>query len=119
MPPDRDAGAIRDMMNAMREADRHIRGLSMEASGAASHPRDAALYRVLVLGEAATRVSSDLKDKYPHIPWADIIGMRNILIHGYEKVNWRVVWHTIHDDFPVLQNQLQPILDQLGTEHQP
>ncbi len=110
---DRDIAALRDMLAAMRMAAGHIGGLKKETAGQSPHPRDACLYRVLVLGEAATRVSESLKDQHPDIPWSDIVGMRNVLIHGYEKVNWDVVWDAVHDDFPQLENQIQSVLDDL------
>lgn len=117
MPRDtrqRDAAALRDMLCAMSQAAGHIAGLSRDVAGSAPHPRDAALYRVLVLGEAATRVSDEFKVSHPEVPWADIIGMRNVLIHGYEKVNWDVVWGTIHNDFPVLERTLKQLAAELS-----
>ncbi len=110
---DRDITALRDMLAAMRMAASHAGGLHKEAAGQSPHLRDACLYRVLVLGEAATRVSEGLKSQYSGIPWSDIVGMRNVLIHGYEKVNWNVIWDAVHNDFPQLESQVQSVLDDL------
>ncbi len=117
MPPDRsqrDASAIRDMVDAMDEATMHVSGLPKDTAGVSPQPRDAALYRVLVLGEAASRVSSETRLQHPEVPWAEIVGMRNILIHGYEKVDWDVVWQSIHTDFLELKPRLMEILRALG-----
>lgn len=116
MPRDhieRDRQAVKDMISAMREATMHVGGLSKETAYGAPHPRDAALYRVLVLGEAATRVSDETQERFHEVPWTDIIGMRNIIIHGYEKVDWDVVWESIQNDFPALTLQLKQVLDHL------
>ncbi len=106
----RDYAAVRDMLEAMRDARAHVRGFNHESAGADKVARDAALYRILVLSEAATRVSESVRDANSDIPWSDIIGMRNVLIHGYEKVNWAVVWRTIQYDFPPLEPVLERIL---------
>lgn len=116
MRPDRrqrDQAALRDMLSAMRVAAEHVAGLRKETAGEAPHPRDACLYRILVLGEAATRVSVELQRERPEVPWADIVGMRNVLIHGYEKVNWDVVWGAVQEDFPRLREQIESILREL------
>jgi len=112
-PRQRDLSALRDMHDAMRMAAEHVVGLRKETAGQAPHPRDACLYRILVLGEAATRVSAELQQQHPEVPWSDIIGMRNVLIHGYEKVNWDVVWDAVQEDFPRLQQQIESILREL------
>lgn len=48
-----------------------------------------------IVGEAATRTTSTTRDKYPHIAWADIIGMRNRLIHAYFDINLDILWRTV------------------------
>lgn len=101
------------MLAAMRDATIHVAGLTKELAYGSPQPRDGALYRVLVLGEAATRVSSQTQARFPEVPWADIVGMRNIIIHGYEKVDWDVVWESIQRDFPVLTLQLNRLLEQV------
>ena len=113
MQPDRhqrDYAAVRDMLQAMRDARTHVAAVGDDRSVVGSVARDAALYRVLVLGEAATRVSEAVQEQHTDVPWSDIIGMRNVLIHGYEKVNWAVVLQTIETDFPALEPLLERIL---------
>lgn len=63
-----------------------------------------------IIGEASTKISAELKQKHPSVPWAAIIGMRNRLIHGYFDVDLDRVWDTINVDIPNLINLLNPIL---------
>ncbi len=63
-----------------------------------------------IIGEAASKVSQGCRDSYPQIPWNDIIGMRNYLIHAYFKVDLEQVWSTIQDDLPPLIAELKKIL---------
>jgi len=74
-----------------------------------------ALVRLVeIVGEAATRVSLEGQERYPSIPWQQARGMRNRLIHGYDKVDLDVLWDTIQDDLPALLVQLREALGERG-----
>jgi len=64
-----------------------------------------------ILGEAANRVSEEKQQQHSDIPWREIIGLRNRLIHGYDSVDLRIVWHVVTNDLPPLIEQLEDILD--------
>lgn len=64
-----------------------------------------------ILGEAAARVSPELRERHPEIPWRDIIDMRNRLIYAYFNIDMNIVWKTIHDALPEALNNLRAILD--------
>ena len=68
-----------------------------------------------IIGEAAARMSPETKAQYPAIPWEDIIGMRNRLIHAYFDVDLDRVWDTLTDDLPSLVTALQQILSDEGV----
>lgn len=63
-----------------------------------------------IIGEAASKVSADGRKLSPNIPWQDIIGMRNRLIHAYFNVNLDILWNTITVDLPPLIAELEAIL---------
>lgn len=65
---------------------------------------------VEIIGEAAARVGTEDREKYPSIPWLQIVGMRNRLIHGYDAIDLDVLWDTIIDDLPPLIDELKKIL---------
>jgi len=60
----------------------------------------------IIIGEAATQISPELRDSSPEIPWAKIKGMRNRLIHAYSDVNVELVWSTVISDLPPLVTAL-------------
>lgn len=64
-----------------------------------------------IVGEAASRVSRELRSQSPEIPWADIITMRNRLIHSYFDVNLDIVWQTVTFELPPLVARIQKLLD--------
>jgi uncharacterized protein with HEPN domain len=76
-----------------------------------------ALVRLLeIVGEAASRVPSEVCASYPEIPWPQIVGLRNRLIHGYDAVDLDILWQIIDHDLPSLIAALETILDQEVAE---
>ena len=70
-----------------------------------------ALVRLLeIVGEAANRVSIERRTQDPEIPWPKVVGMRNRLIHGYDRVNFDVLWDTIRDVLTPRVAALEPIV---------
>ena len=65
---------------------------------------------VEIIGEAAARVSPETQACYPQIPWAVMVGMRNRLIHGYDRIALDVLWDTITRDLPAVIAELEKIL---------
>jgi uncharacterized protein with HEPN domain len=68
-----------------------------------------------IIGEAASRISKELRDQYASIPWADIISMRNLLVHQYFGIDLDQVWDTVLLDLPMLHKDIQDILDDLDA----
>jgi uncharacterized protein with HEPN domain len=65
--------------------------------------QDGVIRQLEIIGEASNKLSKEYKDKNPEIPWKDIIGMRNKLIHGYFGVDIEAVWDTVQKDLPELK----------------
>ena len=70
----------------------------------------ALLHLVQIVGEAATRVTTAIRDAHPEVPWTDVIGMRNHLVHGYDDADLNLLHSTIATDLPALVAQLAAIL---------
>ena len=68
------------------------------------------LYQLLVMGEAAKRLSREFRAQHADIPWSLITGMRDHLIHAYDAVDWAEVWKTAISDVPGLVAKIEPLL---------
>ncbi len=67
-----------------------------------------------ILGEAANRVSEKVKKQFPHIPWKELVGMRNRLIHAYFDVDHDIIWKTIRDYLPSFVKELEEVICSLN-----
>jgi uncharacterized protein with HEPN domain len=65
-----------------------------------------------IIGEAANNISQECQSRYPGIPWGDIIGMRNRLVHAYFGIDYDIVWQTVTENLPSLLSQIQIIIAQ-------
>jgi uncharacterized protein with HEPN domain len=106
-----DDARLRDMLDYAGKAVQAISDRSR-----ADLDRDAVLAAALerfveIIGEAASRVSDERRAGTADIPWRQIIGMRNRLIHGYGAVDRDVLWDVVHDDLPKLVSKLKKELD--------
>jgi uncharacterized protein with HEPN domain len=102
-----DLVRLRHMLDAAREAMEFARGRER-----GDLDRDRMLVLSLVkcieiIGEAATKVGEETRVQCPSLPWVDIIGMRNRLIHGYYDIDLNRVWDTVKDDLPPLVTGLK------------
>ncbi|MFA5205338.1 MAG: HepT-like ribonuclease domain-containing protein [Lentisphaeria bacterium] len=73
----------------------------------------ALLKLVEIVGEAATRISDPMQAAHPEIPWREIIGTRNRLIHGYDAVDHEILWNIVTADFPPLARRLKALLSEM------
>lgn len=78
--------------------------------------QDGTIRQIEIIGEATKNLSLDLREKYTQVPWKDVAGMRDRLIHHYFGVNLKDVWYTVKVDIPALKNEILAILDDQEIE---
>ena len=106
----RDDARLLDMLLAARDALDFVSGLTFPQFEQSRLHRHAVLKAVEIIGEAAANVSSETRQSHDEIPWNEIIGMRNRLVHAYFDVNPVRVWETVQQDIPRLVSFLEPLV---------
>jgi uncharacterized protein with HEPN domain len=107
----RDDAVLLDMLIAARRAVEFASGMTRDQLGSDLKSQSAILHQLLVLGEAAKRLSDAFRDtRAKDGPWRAIVGMRDRLIHGYDDVDLEEVWRTVENDLPVLISTLERLV---------
>lgn len=107
---EQDEIRLRHMLDAAREAVTFATDHTREDLDTSQILVRALSMSIGIIGEAASRVSSDVQSTHPEIPWPQIVGMRNRIIHAYFEVNLDILWETTTDRLPELIGQLEKIL---------
>jgi uncharacterized protein with HEPN domain len=101
---------VADLVDNARAVRGYLDGVSRERWDADPVLRDAVLYRMLLLGEIASALPDDLRDRYPDVAWRQIRAFRNLAVHRYFGVDWAVVWKIAQDEPQVLEEQALAII---------
>lgn len=91
-----------DIIRASDLIGSFLSGVSQEEWTDNEQLRSAVTYQLIVIGEAAGRVSQDLRTRHPEVPWSDVVGFRNLAVHAYFAVDPQIVWITAQADVPAL-----------------
>lgn len=108
----RHADYLEHMLGAIDLALSHVEGMSKEDFLADKKTQQAVILNIIVIGEAATQIADECPDfaaAHPSVPWKQMRGMRNRMAHGYFEINLDVVWDTVQQSLPELQQQLLSI----------
>ena len=105
----KDKAYLKDILDAISDIEVFIANIS-EVGFYKNKEKKYAVVRALeIIGEAAKNLSKEVRAKHKEIPWKDIAGMRDKLIHGYFGIKWELVWETIKNKIPELKKQLLKI----------
>ena len=104
-----------DLLDAADAIARSVHGVSFDEFIGQNEKRDAVLWNLLIIGEASTKLPTDLTAALPDIPWDEIRAFRNRIVHGYFSLKWPIVWHIAAVEVPALRARAEVML----SDHYP
>lgn len=96
----------------MEKIERYIKSLSYDEFTQNEIVIDAVIRNLEVIGEASTNIPEDVRKKYPAVPWKRMIGLRNIMIHGYFGIDLGIIWEIITRNLP----ETKPLVKNMSKE---
>lgn len=108
--PRRDDLYLVDIVLAARRIAGWLQGVDQARWAQDDMLRDAVVYQLMIIGEAASSLTDDARASMPQVPWRDVRAFRNIAVHRYFAVDWDVVWDVAHRDAPETAALVERIL---------
>ena len=109
----RDKAYLRDILDCMEAAIGYLGTYSCDQLASDAKTLDAILRRIEIIGEATKRVSAEFRERNPQVPWRDMAGMRDVVIHGYHRVNVPFVHAAVAQHMTSLLPELARLIDTL------
>jgi uncharacterized protein with HEPN domain len=104
---------IKDIVQNMSDAEEFIQGFSYDQFASDKKTLNAVMRSMEVIGEAAKKVPDEIRAKYPSVPWKEMAGMRDKLIHFYFGIDREAVWLVVKDRIPIIKPLIGQILRDL------
>lgn len=108
-PPRRDSEYLEDVYEAMTRIVAYTTAMDYGQFLQDSRTQDAVIRNLQVIGEAVKRLSRQLKEQYASLPWREMAGMRDRIVHDYFGINYDIVWAVVTQDIPLLLPQVQAL----------
>jgi len=105
---------LKDMLENIEKANYFIENLTYEDFKADERTNFAVIRCLEIVGEASKSIPKEIKSKYNDIPWKDIAGLRDKIVHGYSEINLFRVWLVVKEEFPILKEEIENIMKDLG-----
>jgi len=105
---------IKDILESINAIEKFVRGMSFNEFAKDDKTSSAVIRKFEIIGEATKNVPEEVKKKFPNIPWKEMAGFRDKLIHFYFGIKYELVWNTIKIELPRLRPELEKVLDFLS-----
>ncbi len=105
---------IADILNAAQEVEEFTEDMGFDAFAADRKTINAVIRSLEVMGEAAKRIPTEIRQRYPAIPWKQMAAMRDKLIHEYSGVDLQIVWAVVRDELPPLRPRIRGMAQDFG-----
>ena len=99
-----------DMYQSIEKIETFTRDISFDQLMADERTKDAILRNFQVIGEASKNLAESLITDHPEVDWSGLAGVRDIVTHRYFRVDWYVLWTSIHEELPILKKQIYSLI---------
>lgn len=110
---------LEDMLEAIDLVQKYLHKIDEIQFSRDTALQDAVIRRLMIIGEAATKLTDEIKNMAPDIPWKTIIAFRNVAIHDYTNISMGKVWEIYTSELPKLRTQLSKLLESLPSPPKP
>ncbi|MBI5620305.1 DUF86 domain-containing protein [Candidatus Gottesmanbacteria bacterium] len=104
---------VSDMLEAIELIEEYVSGVTEVDFSRDKEKQDSVIRRLMIIGEAATRIPDDIRVFSPETQWRSIIGFRNVAIHEYAGMSMGRVWEIVQQELPILKKQLIDLQEKL------
>jgi len=101
---------VRHVLDGIAQCRSFVAGMGEQQLGDDKRTLYAVVWALTVIGEAARHVPQEVIDRFPEIPWQQMRGMRNHIVHGYDRIKLEIVWEVVTRELPPLVPHLERIL---------
>lgn len=105
-----DKARLGHIYDAIIKIEKYISGVEKTVFLQNDILQDAVMRQVEIIGEASSRISDEMQEKHPNLPWFEMRAIRNKIVHDYLEINTDIIWDTVQSDLPPLKNQIKNIL---------
>lgn len=106
----RDQESLIDIAKAIQSILRYTKGIDQSALETNDEKLSAILYQIAIIGEATKRISPLFRQKHPEIPWREMAGIRNVIIHEYDQLDFEIIWSVIETKLPEILSLIEILL---------
>lgn len=112
-----DSVYLHHILDAFEQIESYTNGVSYDDFAENRLLQDGVIRQLEVMGEAARNITEDLRSAHSNIPWRQMIGLRNRMIHAYFNINLQIIWEIIQGDIPNLREDIKCVLEMHGQRN--
>ncbi|UZQ55800.1 DUF86 domain-containing protein [Trichothermofontia sichuanensis B231] len=109
----RDKQTLVDILTAIQQILKYVQDINQTQLKQDDEKQAAILYRLIIIREATKHLSDEFRERYPAIPWRQMAGLRDVVIHDYDELDFDILWNVIHINLPDILPEIQAILKSL------